>query len=97
MGHDFGKCALALGVAETGDRTHPPGDAPEAPRSNGQGGRVIGSATAKRDRFAITINGTNTIGVIVAVDLERGAPVSKGVAGPQGHGTRQSEENDNFG
>ena len=39
------------------------------------GCRVIGPATAKRQRFAITVNGTNTIGVIVAVDRERGAPV----------------------
>ena len=33
---------------------------------------MIGSATAKPDSFAITVNGSNTIGVIVAVDLERG-------------------------
>ena len=37
-------------------------------------GRVIGPATAKRDSFAITVNGRDTIGVIVGVDLERGAP-----------------------
>ena len=46
--------------------------APQAPRSNGCGGRVIGPATAKNDVFAITVNGRDTIGVIVAVDLERG-------------------------
>ena len=38
------------------------------------GGRVIGPATAKTGSFAITVNGRDTIGVIVAVDLERGAP-----------------------
>jgi hypothetical protein len=38
-------------------------------------GRVTGSATAKPDSFAITVNGSGTIGVIVAVDLERGVPV----------------------
>jgi hypothetical protein len=51
-------------------------DAPEAPRSNGWRGRVIGSATAKTGSFAITVNGEDTIGVIVAVDLERGVPGS---------------------
>jgi hypothetical protein len=35
---------------------------------------VIGPATAKHEGFAITVNGRNTIGVIV-VDLERGASV----------------------
>jgi hypothetical protein len=50
-------------------------DAPEVPRSNGWRSRVIGSATAKVGNFAITINGKDTIRVIVAVDLERGAPV----------------------
>lgn len=48
--------------------------APEAPRSNGWGCRVIGPATAKNDIFAITVNRSHTIGVIVSVDLERGAP-----------------------
>jgi hypothetical protein len=48
--------------------------APEAPRSNGWGGRVIGPATAKNDIFAITVNRGHTIGVIVGVDLERGGP-----------------------
>ena len=38
------------------------------------GCRVIGLATAKPGSFAITVNGTNMIGVIVAVDRERGAP-----------------------
>jgi hypothetical protein len=55
--------------------------APQATRSNGRGGRVIGPATAKNDSFAITVNGRDTIGVIVAVDLERGAPVWNAIAG----------------
>ena len=50
-------------------------DAPEAPRSNGWRGRVIRPATAKTGSFAITVNGRGTIGVIVAVDLERGVAV----------------------
>jgi len=54
--------------------------APQAPRSNGRRSRVIGPATAK-DIFAITVNGRDTIGVIVAVDLERGAPVWNVIAG----------------
>jgi hypothetical protein len=45
------------------------------------GGRVIGPATAKTESFAITVNGRDTIGVIVAVDLERGAPVWDVIAG----------------
>lgn len=49
-------------------------DAPEATRSSGWRSRVIGLATAKTGNFAITVNGRDTIGVIVAVDLERGAP-----------------------
>ena len=56
-------------------------DAPEVPRSNGWRGRVIGPATAKSGGFAITVNGRDTIGVIVAVDLERGAPVWSVIAG----------------
>jgi hypothetical protein len=44
-------------------------------------GRVNGSATAKPDSFAITVNGRDTIGVIVAIDLERGAPVWNVIAG----------------
>jgi hypothetical protein len=55
--------------------------APQAPRSNGGMSRVIGPATAKNDSFAITVNGEDTIGVIVAVDLERGAPVWNVIAG----------------
>jgi hypothetical protein len=55
--------------------------APEAPRSNGWRSRVIGPAAAKNDSFAITVNGRDTIGVIVAVDLERGAPVWRVIAG----------------
>jgi len=45
---------------------------PQAPRSNGWISRVIGPATAKCEGFAITVNGRDTIGVIVAVDRERG-------------------------
>ena len=55
--------------------------APQAPRSNGWRNRVIGPAAAKHDSFAITVNGRDTIGVIVAVDLERGAPVWNVIAG----------------
>jgi len=55
--------------------------APQAPRSNGRRSRVIGPAAAKHDSFAITVNGRDTIGVIVAVDLERGAPVWNVIAG----------------
>jgi hypothetical protein len=55
--------------------------APQAPRSNGRRSRVIGPAAAKNDSFAITVNGRDTIGVIVAVDLERGAPVWNVIAG----------------
>jgi len=40
------------------------------------GSRVKGPATAKPDSFAITVDG-NTIGVIVAVDLERGVPYGR--------------------
>jgi hypothetical protein len=36
---------------------------------------VIGMATAKNDFFAITVN-RHTIGGIVGVDLERGAPAA---------------------
>lgn len=46
--------------------------APRAPRSNGRGSRVIGTATAKNEGFAITVNQGHAIGVIVGVDLERG-------------------------
>ena len=56
-------------------------DAPEAPRSNGWRSRVIGSARAKTGSFAITVNRRHTIGVIVAVDLERGVPVWNAIAG----------------
>lgn len=45
------------------------------------GGRVIGPATAKNEGFAITVNGKDTIGVIVGVDLECGAPVWNVIAG----------------
>lgn len=62
--------------------TEPDNDGPpQAPRSNGWGSRVIGPATAKNDSFAITVNGSDAIGVIAGVDLERGAPVWKLIAG----------------
>jgi hypothetical protein len=47
---------------------------PPAPRSNGWRCRVIELTTAKDDTFVITVNGSDTIGVIVRVDLERGVP-----------------------
>ena len=50
----------------------PPEAAPKAPRSNGQGCRVIGTAKTKTQIFGITVN-HRTIGV-VPVDLERGVP-----------------------
>ena len=52
----------------------PPKAAPQAPRSNGQGCRVIGTAKAKSDIFEITIN-QSAMGV-VPVDLERGVPAA---------------------
>jgi len=48
----------------------PPKAAPPAPRSNGKGCRVIGTARAKDENFAITVN-HRAIGV-APVDLERG-------------------------
>ena len=48
----------------------PPDAVPPAPRSNGQGCRVIRTAKAKDNTFAITVS-HRTIGV-VPVDLERG-------------------------
>ena len=57
------------------------GVAPPAPRSNGWRGRVIGPATAKNDIFVITVNRDHMIGVIVVVDLERGVPEWKVIAG----------------
>ena len=54
---------------------------PEVPRSSGWRIRVIEPGTAKDDTFAITVNGCDTIGVIVGADLERGAPEWKVVAG----------------
>ena len=56
-------------------------DVPPAPRSNGWMGRTIGPATAKNDNFAIAVNGGATIGVIVGVDRERGAPEQNVIAG----------------
>jgi len=49
----------------------PPKAAPEAPRSNGPGCRVIRLAKAKTEVFGITVN-HRAIGV-APVDLERGA------------------------
>jgi hypothetical protein len=54
---------------------------PQAPRSDGSGCRVIRAATAKEGFFAITVNSSDTIGVIVRVDLERGAPEWNVLAG----------------
>lgn len=47
---------------------------PPTPRSNGWRCRVIMLTTAKDDTFVITVNESDTIGVIVRVDLERGVP-----------------------
>ena len=52
------------------DLVIPPNAGPPAPRSNGQGCRVIRTAKAKDNTFAITVS-HRTIGV-VPVDLERG-------------------------
>jgi len=60
---------------------------PEAPRSNGQGCRVIGTAKAKTDVFGITVN-QRAIGV-VPVDLERGVPAA--VAGHRESANRLEE------
>jgi hypothetical protein len=56
-------------------------DVPEVPRSNDWRNRVIEPGTAKDDTFAITVNGGDTIGVIVDADLERGAPEWNVIAG----------------
>jgi hypothetical protein len=69
---------LGSPIPETGPNNS---GAPQAPRSSGWGSRVIGPATAKNNSFAITVNGSDTIGVIVGVDLERGAPVWNLIAG----------------
>jgi hypothetical protein len=68
-------CRRAFGIADTGAKTAPQG-APGAPRSNGCECRVIRVATARVGTLAITVNGEDTIGVIVDVDLERGVPAS---------------------
>jgi hypothetical protein len=68
-------CRGAFGIADTGAKTAPQG-APGAPRSNGRECRVIRVATARVGILAITVNGEDTIGVIVDVDLERGVPAS---------------------
>jgi hypothetical protein len=54
---------------------------PQAPRSNGWRCRVIKAVTAKEGFFAITVNDVDTIGVIVSVELERGAAESQLSAG----------------
>jgi|GEM_PF-3518800 len=54
---------------------------PPAPRSNGWRCRVIELTTTKDETFVITVNGSDTIGVIVGVDLERGVPEWKVMAG----------------
>lgn len=54
---------------------------PPAPRSNGWRCRVIELTTAKDDTFVITVNESDTIGVIVGVDLERGVPEWNVIAG----------------
>lgn len=51
------------------------------------GCRARGPATAKLKGFAITGNGTNTIGVIVAVDRERGVPVATSKPSNRAEGT----------
>lgn len=56
-------------------------DVPEVPRSNERGNRVIEPGTAKDHSFAITVNGGDTIRVIVDADLERGAPQWNVIAG----------------
>ena len=61
-----------FGIADTGAGTTPRGCS-ESAAFQRLGCRVIGLATAKNDIFAITIN-RDTIGGIVGVDLERGAP-----------------------
>ncbi|HEV2839863.1 MAG TPA: hypothetical protein VGW39_00925 [Chthoniobacterales bacterium] len=77
--HDF---FLRVDLGSPIPEMEPPDeDAPQVPRSNGSGGRVIRAATAKNDLFAITVNAGDTIGVIVRVDLERGAPAWKAMAG----------------
>jgi hypothetical protein len=53
---------------------------PPASRSNGWRCRAIGEVSMKRDSFAIAVNASDTIGVIVCVDLERGAPEWKVMA-----------------
>lgn len=77
--HDF---FLRVDLGSPIPEMEPPDEgAPRVPRSNGSGGRVIRAATAKNDLFAITVNAGDTIGVIVRVDLERGAPAWNAMAG----------------
>jgi hypothetical protein len=54
-------------------RLSPQTNVPQAPRSNGWRCRVIKAATAKEGFFAIALNDVDAIGVIVSVELERGA------------------------
>ena len=70
--HDF---FLRVDLGSPIPEMEPPDEgAPQVPRSSGSGGRVTRAATAKNEIFAITVNAEGTIGVIVRVDLERGAP-----------------------
>ena len=68
--HRFDFPGRILLMAPIQELVIPPKAAPPAPRSNGQGCRVMGTARAKSYLFAITIN-HSAIGV-VPVDLERG-------------------------
>lgn len=77
--YDFYVRVLSESPIPEMEPTH--GVAPQAPRSNGWRGRVIGPATAKNDIFVITVNRDHMIGVIVVVDLERGVPEWKVIAG----------------
>lgn len=61
----------------------PHSSVPHAPRSNGWRCRVIRAATAKEGFFAITVDDVDTIGVIVGVELERGAAEWKGLPGSE--------------
>jgi hypothetical protein len=77
--YDF--CLRVLSESPIPDMEPAHGFLPPAPRSSGWRGRVIGPATAKNDIFVITVNGDHMIGVIVVVDLERGVPGWKVIAG----------------
>jgi hypothetical protein len=77
--YDFHVRVLSGSPIPEMEPTH--GVAPSAPRSSGMRGRVIGLATAKSDIFVVTVNADHMIGVIVVVDLERGVPTWKVIAG----------------